>query len=130
MKPYCMTVVKYVLPAIRVLVMNELIEEYGLRKIDVANKMSVSPAAITQYLKGGRGSHFIKEISENIEVKNNISEISRAIARDEYSIDIIIDKLCEICKSLRMDGMICELHREDFSDTFLSECELCLKEES
>ena len=130
MKPYCMTVVKYVLPAIRVLLMNELIEEHGLRKIDVAKKMSLSPAAITQYLTGGRGSRFIKEISKNIEVKKNISEMTRAIARDECSIDVIIDKLCEICKSLRKNGMICELHGEEFSDLFLSECELCLKEES
>ena len=93
-----MTIVKNVLPAIRVLVMRELIEEHGLRKIGVANKMSLSPAAITQYIQGGRGSTFHKEISQITQVRNNLSEISKSIAKDKYSGDVVIDKICEICK--------------------------------
>jgi predicted transcriptional regulator len=109
--------------------MNELIEEYGLRKIDVANKMFLSPAAITQYTKGGRGSSFVKELSVNSEIRKNISEISKFIAGDGCSVDVIIEKMCEICKSLRMEGIICELHNEEYSDKLLSDCELCKKGE-
>ena len=130
MKPYCMTVVKYVLPAMRVLIMNELIEEYGLRKVDVAEEMSLSPAAITQYIKGERGSGFLKEISESKEAIKKISEISRAIARDEAPMDIVLEKMCEVCRLLRIEGVLCKLHKEESQDLKLSECKLCLKEES
>lgn len=74
-----MTVVKYVLPPMRALIMNELIEKYGLRKVDIAKGMSVSPAAITQYQKGLRGGRFIDEVSESSEVMEVISDISEKI---------------------------------------------------
>ena len=129
MKPYCMTVVKYVLPAMRVLVMNELIEKYGFQKSDIAKKMSISPSAITQYLKGERGSNFIKEISKSDDVINMLSDVSKDIANEKDNLDFIIDKMCEVCKLLRMKGIVCELHREEFSELCLSDCELCLKGE-
>jgi len=124
-----MTVVKYVLPAIRVLVMNKLIEKYGLRKIDIAKKMYISPSSITQYLKGERGSNFIKEISESDDIMNMLSDISEDIANEKDNLDYIIDNMCEVCKLLRRNGIICDLHREEFSEPCLSDCELCLKGE-
>ncbi len=129
MKPYCVTVVKYVLPAMRVLIMKQLMEEHGLRKTDVAERMSMSPAAITHYTKGFRGSGFIKDISESKEAIKKISEICNAIAIDESPMDIVMEKICEVCKLIRMKGIVCELHREEFSELCLSDCELCLKGE-
>ena len=130
MKPYCVTVVKYVLPAMRVLITNELMEKHGLRKIEVANRMSVSPAAVTQYSKGVRGSHYVKEISSSEEIMKKISKISKAVADDEANLDSIMENMCEVCRLIRRDKLICELHANEFSESKLSECTICFKNES
>ena len=130
MKPYCVTVVKYVLPAMRVLITNELREKYGLRKIDVAERMSISPAAVTQYSKGIRGSSYVKEISGSEDIMKKISEISEAVADDEANLDSIMDNMCEVCRLIRSDKLICKLHANEFAELKLSECTICFKNES
>ena len=130
MKPYCITVVKYILPAMRVLIMNELMEKHGLRKIDVAEKMSLTPAAVTQYSKGVRGSSCVKEISESEAIMKKISEISRAVADDEANFESIMNNMCEICRLIRSEKLICKLHANEFSESILDDCKICLKNES
>lgn len=130
MKPYCVTVVKYVLPALRAMITNELREKHDLRKIDVAERMSISPAAVTQYSKGVRGSRFIKEISGSEEIMKKISEISQAIACDEANVESIMDYMCDACRLIRSDNLICKLHANEFSESKLNECTMCFKNES
>lgn len=130
MKPYCVTVVKYVLPAMRVLITNELVEKYGLRKIDVAEKMSLTPAAVTQYSKGIRGSSCVEEISGSEEIMRKISEIAKAVAEGEANFEIIIDNMCEVCRLIRSEKLICKLHADEFSEPMLDDCRVCLNNES
>jgi predicted transcriptional regulator len=129
LKPYCMTVVKYVLPPMRALIMNELIEKYGLRKVEIAKGMSVSPAAITQYQKGLRGGSFIDEVSESAEVMEIISDISEKIAAGDVPPNYLMAKMCDACKKIRNEGILCELHGEEFQDPSLNDCEFCFDEE-
>jgi uncharacterized protein len=129
MKPYCVTVVKYVLPAMRVLITNELMKKHGLRKIEVAEKMSVSPAAITQYAKGIRGSSYVNEISASEEIMKKISEIAEAVTGDEVGFESVMDNMCEVCRLIRRNKLICNLHADEFYDPVLDECTVCLKNE-
>lgn len=101
MKPHCVAVVKYVLPSMRVLITNELMERYGLRKIEVADRMSISPAAVTQYSKGARGPHYVKEISNSEEIMKKISEISEVVAEDEAPVEALMEDMCEVCRLIR-----------------------------
>lgn len=128
MKPYCVTVVKYVLPAIRVLITKELMEKYDLRKIDVAEKMYLTPAAVTQYSKGIRGSSCVEEISGSEEIMKKISELSGVIAADDKAnFESVIDNMCEVCKLIRSEKLICKLHANEFSESILDDCKVCLK---
>lgn len=128
MKPYCVTVVKYVLPAMRVLITKELMEKYDLRKIDVAEKMSLTPAAVTQYSKGIRGSSCVEEISGSEEIMKKISELSGVIAADDKAnFESVIDNMCEVCKLIRSEKLICKLHANEFSESILDDCKVCLK---
>jgi predicted transcriptional regulator len=81
MKPPCVIIVKHVLPAIRVLVMKELIEKYDMRKVDASAIMELTPAAITQYLKGKRGTMFIHEVLQSEETIKRISKLAETLAR-------------------------------------------------
>jgi hypothetical protein len=127
MKPYCVVVVKYVLPAMRVMMMNDLIENHGFRKIEVADKMAISPAAVTQYSRGSRGSHFLKELSGSKKIMEKISEMTQSISNDEANIDVIIDRMCEICGLIRNEKLLCNLHMNEFPGSELDDCMICLK---
>jgi len=120
LKPPCVTVVKYLLPAIRVLVMKELIETHNMRKIDASDKMDLTPAAITQYLKGKRGSMFVDEIEESQAAMRMVSKLSDALAKNDASLENIIERLCDICISIRSEGIVCKLHQKDLPA--LKEC--------
>jgi predicted transcriptional regulator len=118
-------VVQYVLPAIRVLIMRELIEKHGLRKIDASSKMAVSPAAVTQYMKGERGSAFIKEVSQSEKAMQIVSELAEALVKDEAPMDTAISKLCEACAIIRSEGINCKLHQKELPALRECKCVLC-----
>lgn len=125
MKPPCVVVVKYLLPTIRVLVMKELMEKHNMRKIDASAKMELTPAAITQYSKGERGTAFINEIAQSEEMSKMISELADALAKSDASSEVILEKLCEICTSVRSERIICELHQKDIPTLKECKCVMC-----
>ncbi len=120
-----MTVVKYLLPAIRVLVTKELVEKYNIRKVDASAKMELTPAAITQYFKGERGTALAQEIAHSDEAMEMISKLAEALARDDVSVEDIIEKLCEICTAVRHEKVICKLHQKDLPNLEEGRCGAC-----
>jgi len=112
LKPPCMIVVQYILPALRVAIAKELIEKFELRKIDVADKMNVTPAAITQYMKRSRGVTASLMIERSGNVKDLVSDISRDLAEKKSPPDVLLMKLCRACRAVRSEGLICDLHKE------------------
>ena len=107
-----MIVVQYILPALRVAIAKELIEKFELRKIDVAGKMNVTPAAITQYMKRSRGDMASLMIERSGNVKDLVSDISRDLAEKKSPPDVLLTKLCRACRAVRSEGLICDLHKE------------------
>jgi predicted transcriptional regulator len=125
MKPPCVIIVKHVLPAIRVLVMKELIEKYNMRKIDASAKMDLTPAAITQYLKGERGTVLLNEIGQSEEVMKGVSKLADVLAKGDTSIEGIMEQLCDICAKIRSEEIICELHQKDLPALKECKCSIC-----
>ncbi|MEM3769618.1 MAG: hypothetical protein QXG76_00335 [Candidatus Bathyarchaeia archaeon] len=116
---------KYLLPAIRVLVTKELIEKYNMRKIEASEKMELTPAAITQYFKGERGMALTKEIARSEEAMKMISRLAEALAREDATPESVIEKLCEICVAIRYEKVICKLHQEDLPTLKECKCVTC-----
>ncbi len=112
MKPPCTIVVQHILPTLRLEIARELVEKYGMKRSDAANKMGVTPAAITQYLSRARGGSAATLIEGSGKVMELIDEISADIAGSESAIDVLLLKLCKACAAARSEGLICELHRE------------------
>ncbi|MEM2970357.1 MAG: transcriptional regulator [Candidatus Bathyarchaeia archaeon] len=125
MKPPCVIVVKYLLPAIRVLVTKELIEKYNLRKIDASEKMELTPAAITQYFKGERGTVLANEITQSKGAMEMVSKLAETLARGDAPPEEIIEKICEICAIIRYEKVICKLHQRDLPNLDDCKCVTC-----
>jgi len=122
-KPPCMVVVQYVLPAIRLLIMKDLVEKHNMRKIDVSAKMELTPAAITQYLKGERGVAFVDGVSQSEKAMKIVSDIAETLARNDISVEGLMEKLCMACNAIRSEGIICQLHKKNLPA--LKECTVC-----
>lgn len=120
-----MIVVQYVLPAVRVLIMRNLIEKYHMRKIDIAAKMELTPSAITQYVKGERGTTFVDRIVKSEKTMKILSELAEALAKDNVPAETLIDKLCKACITIRSEGIICRLHQRDLQALKEYRCEIC-----
>jgi len=125
MKPPCMIIVKHILPAIRVLVMKELIEKYDMRKVDASARMELTPAAITQYLKGERGTVFLNEISQSEETMKRVLKLAETLAENDAPVESVIGQLCGICVTIRSEEILCEMHRKDFPALKDCKCTIC-----
>lgn len=112
MKPPCIIVVRYILPAIRVLIAKELVEKHGLKRVRAAEKMGITPAAVTQYLKKVRGETKVKMVEDSDEAVKIISDLANNIAKDEASPYDVLQNICKICQIMRSQGLLCELHKE------------------
>jgi len=108
-----MIVVQYILPALRTAIAKELIEKHGLRNTEVAEKMNVTPAAITQYLNKSRGESASMMIEGSDRVMNMVSEITHDLAQGVSPADMLLLKLCLACNAVRSEGLICDLHKEE-----------------
>ncbi|MEM2099462.1 MAG: hypothetical protein QXU99_06980 [Candidatus Bathyarchaeia archaeon] len=125
MKPPCMIIVKHVLPAIRVLVAKELMEKYGMRKIDASAKMELTPAAITQYFKGERGASFLADVAKSEETMKKVSKLAEIVASSDSSVEEVIEQLCGICETIKAEELLCELHREELPALQKCKCPVC-----
>lgn len=125
MKPPCMVVVKYILPSIRALVARSLVEEYNMKPIKVASKMDITPAAVTQYMKGVRGIKEIGELEESEKVKESIRGIVEALFKENVDEMEVLEKMCEACKTIKKEEILCKLHREEFNFPKNKECDFC-----
>lgn len=124
MKPPCTIVVLYLLPALRTLIMRDLVERHGMRKIEASRRMELTPAAITQYLKGRRGMAFLEELSRSERAMEIISEIAEAISREGTHAEDLMEKICMACNEIRSQGIICKTHKKEYKT--IKECRICL----
>jgi len=112
MKPPCIIVVRYILPALRVLIARELVEKHGLSRVKAAQKMELTPAAITQYLKRVRGETAVQLVESSDEAVKIVSEMASTLAKGEASVYDVLQNICKICQIMRSKGLLCEMHKE------------------
>ena len=112
MKPPCMMVVQYILPALRVEIAKELSHDYELKNAEIARKMEVTPAAVTQYLNRSRGGDAAELIQGSEKVMGIVSEIAKDIIGAESPPDMLLMKLCKACLAARSERLMCEIHME------------------
>lgn len=104
--------VRYILPAISAQIAKELTERHGLKRSEVAKKMGITPAAVTQYLESIRGGTAVDLIESSEGVARMISKTADGLARNELSVYDILDNICKLCQTMRSSGLICEMHKD------------------
>ena len=116
MRPPCEIVVQKVLPAIRAELARIMLEE-GLPQQQVANRLGLSKAAVSQYVSAKRG----KDLSFSQDTDEKIRELAKSLAGDLGANDAV-GSLCSVCKGIQSSGWLCKEHLPKSSA-----CTYCLK---
>ncbi len=120
MKTPCELVVGKILPSLRAAVVKELSAKYKMKQSDIAKKMGITQASVSQYLSSSRaGSSKVVESFPKIKVYAD--EISRRIVQGEDKFQVY-SVLCTACRDIRSDEAFCKIHRLSSN---LPGCDIC-----
>ena len=81
-----------ILPLIRKGIAESMINEYGLKQKEIAKKLCISHAAVSQYLSGKRGKIKITDK----ELKKEINKSAERIIKQGD--EILVSETCRLCK--------------------------------
>ncbi|MHA1607021.1 MAG: transcriptional regulator [Candidatus Freyarchaeota archaeon] len=118
MKLPCEIVIWYFLPSIRSALAKEL-AKLGFSQKEISERLGLSEAAVSQYMKGKRG----RKIEFNEPTFNElIQKAAEKIASTSSPIDVYRET-CKLCLELRKREVLCNLHRQ--LDNVPEDCKLC-----
>ncbi|MGQ9720350.1 MAG: transcriptional regulator [Candidatus Jordarchaeum sp.] len=117
MKSPCEIVIWYVLPSVRSELAKELVK-LGLSQKEVANKLGISEAAVSHYVKGKRG----KKIDLDKDTRNEVKKLASDMAFSSDHSKLIL-KTCEICIKFRRSDLLCKLHKS--LEPVPADCKIC-----
>jgi len=115
MKAPCELIVWYILPAIRAGLASALIDS-GVSQKEVAARLGVTQAAVSQYLSKKRGSS--TDLGEDAMAA--IRKLADEIIAGEFD---FLSGICDICLIVRKSGVLCEIHHE--TEAVPENCDVC-----
>lgn len=103
----CEFIVWHGLPVIRKKIVESMINKYGLKQKEVAKKLCISPATVSQYLSGKRGK-------SNINDKNVCKEINISAKRIiQQGDEILVFETCRLCNIFKSKNLFNKMMKED-----------------
>jgi predicted transcriptional regulator len=97
----CEFSVKYLFPILRSEVSRSLIKKFKLTQMEVANRLGITQAAVSQYLNEKRGTH-LNSLPENIQsvIQKHIDSIKDEEIK-ELNKEALRKIVCEICMKIQ-----------------------------
>ncbi|MGQ9588506.1 MAG: transcriptional regulator [Thermoplasmata archaeon] len=120
MKTPCELVVGKILPALRASVVKELSRKYKMRQSDIAKRLGITQASVSQYLSSSRAAG-TKVTDSFPKIRIYAEDIAKRIVRGENRYEWY-GVLCEACKDIRSDDEFCRMHRIASN---LGGCDIC-----
>ena len=106
----------YVLPALRKAIAEELLK-LGLKQREIARKLDVTEAAVSNYVKSKRAA----ELKFSGEMRSRISQAAKKIANSKAD---MMGELQKLCSAVRNQGLLCRVHKKH-SKSDLKSCRIC-----
>jgi predicted transcriptional regulator len=110
------------MPALRASVVKELSNKYHMKQADIARKLGITQASVSQYLSSARAAGS-KMTDSFPRIKTYASEIARRIHagedRNEWS-----SVLCRACNEIKSDEVFRRMYRVEAN---LEGCDICKK---
>jgi hypothetical protein len=106
----------------------ELVAKYQLKQTEVARILRVSQPAISLYSRNIRGKAI--DLENDNDIESQVKIIATALAENRLSRRDLIPKYCEVCKTIRAKGLLCELHKAFDPTINIATCGLCYSSKS
>jgi hypothetical protein len=101
----------------------ELMAKHGLKQAEAAKILGVSQPAISLYYRKIRGKAV--DLENDVEVIKLIENLADTLAKGAVSHKDFIPMFCEICRTIRAKGLMCNLHKAFDPEIDIEECQLC-----
>ncbi|HUH99607.1 MAG TPA: helix-turn-helix domain-containing protein [Nitrososphaerales archaeon] len=115
---------KSALPAFRAMVSKRLTENFNMTQQEVATRLGVTQASVSNYARKARGMMLDLEIDENIaKAADRVAELLASERPDQRE---ALRLMTEVCDYIRFNHTLCALH-EELEPGFRTEgCFACL----
>jgi predicted transcriptional regulator len=118
-RPPCEIVVWYVIPSMRSELAKELLK-LGMKQKEISELLDITQPAVSQYISDKRG-HGIKFDERT---QNMIQIFAKDLMKQKLEQGDIIRRMCEICKNVKAEEIVCQLHKE--KDKVPTSCDACM----
>lgn len=119
----CEVAIKCILPSIRAMIAKELVVKYNLKQIEAAKILGLSQPAISLYNRKMRGKAI--DIENNKDVRILVENLTELLAKGNLTHKDFVPMFCEVCRTIRAKGLMCDFHKAFEPTVDLEGCELC-----
>jgi len=119
----CEVAVKSLVPSIRAYIANELTQTYEMRQVDVAALLGITQTAISKYSNQIRGAAL--KIDQTEEIASMLKNIANELAEKQISQQELIAEFCQVCKTARKTGIMCNLCKRSDPKLDPETCQIC-----
>ena len=121
----CEVAVKSVVPAVKAMIAQQLVEQHGLKQDQVADILGISQSAVSKYSKKVRG--YVIEVDKVEPIQPLISNMIIMLMKGEYQRAEFLQLFCQTCAIIRQTGMVCRFCRKSESKMEIRECSFCIQ---
>ena len=101
---------KSALPAFRAMISKRLTENYGMTQQEVAARLGVTQASVSNYARKARGMMLDLEVDKNI--ANAADKVAIVLASNNPDQREALRLMTEVCDYVRFNHLLCTLHEE------------------
>jgi hypothetical protein len=121
----CEVAVKSVVPAVKALMAQELVEEHGLKQDQVAEILGISQSAVSKYSRKVRG--YVIEVDKIEEIQPLITNMIVMVMRGEHQRGEFLQLFCQTCTTIRKTGIVCRFCKKSDPKIKIEECGFCIE---
>jgi len=105
------------------MIAKQLMTKHNLKQAEAAKLLGVSQPAISLYYRKMRGKAINLENDE--EIKRLTEKLAKSLAEGNPSPTQFFASFCEICRTIRAKGLLCEMHKNLDPAIDIKKCEIC-----
>jgi predicted transcriptional regulator len=121
----CEIAVKSVIPAVKALIAEELVEKRGLNQDEAAEILGVSQSAVSKYTRKVRG--YVIKVDDIEEIKPLIDEMIGILVSETFQRGAFLRCFCRTCVLIRKTSLMCQFCQKADQKIKMEECGFCLK---